>query len=195
MKYLKRFESFPGDNYELTVINKGIKSDSDGTVVEPTVHKEKGTLIYEPGWEKYLPEYLTINYKGVICKFKKGNIMLLNDLVQATWDRLPTNPWGSPDTLEFDFYFTKPNDTDVIKIDIDITYGDLVACEFSITPPNTVNVIQHTTWHSKFDPSNTVFALEDESLNEFISFLNRFPDLKLNRHDLRFLDKYDNWKE
>ena len=70
-----------------------------------------------------------------------------------------------------------------------------MACEFSIEQPNKVNVIQTTTYHSKFDPSNTVFALEDESLNKFINFLNRFDGIKVTRYELRFLDKYDNWSE
>ena len=68
-----------------------------------------------------------------------------------------------------------------------------MACEFSIESPNKVKVIQHTTYNSKFDRSNTVFALEDESLEEFVKFLNRFDDFKLTTHDLRFLDKHDNW--
>ncbi len=70
-----------------------------------------------------------------------------------------------------------------------------MGCEFSIEAPNKVKVIQHTTYHSKFDPSNTVFALQDESLNKFINFLNKFPGIKINRYDLRFLDKKDNYKE
>ena len=195
MRYLKTFESFPGDNYELTINNKGIVSDSDGSVFDPNSQKISGSIIYDTDWEKELPEKLTINYHGDNHSFKKGNIMLVDDLVEITYDSDPENPWGSPDTLEFDFYFVKDDATKNIRMDIDITYGDLMACEFSIEPPNKVNVIQHTSYNSKFDPSNTVFALEDESLDEFISFLNKFPRVKVTRHDLRFLDKYDNWKE
>jgi hypothetical protein len=195
MRYLKTFESFPGDNYELTINNKGIVSDSDGSVFDTNSQKISGSIIYDTDWEKELPEKLTINYHGANHSFKKGNIMLVDDLVEITYDSDPENPWGSPDTLEFDFYFVKDDATKNIRMDIDITYGDLMACEFSIEPPNKVNVIQHTSYNSKFDPSNTVFALEDESLDEFISFLNKFPRVKVTRHDLRFLDKYDNWKE
>ena len=195
MRYLKTFESFPGDNYELTINNKGIVSDSDGSVFDPNSQKISVNIIYDTDWEKYLPQNLTINNNGVKHSFKKGNVMLVDDLVEITYDSDPENPWGSPDTLEFDFYFVKDDATKNIRMDIDITYGDLMACEFSIEPPNKVNVIQHTSYNSKFDPSNTVFALEDESLDEFISFLNKFPGVKVTRHDLRFLDKYDNWKE
>lgn len=195
MRYLKTFESFPGDNYELTISNKGIVSDSDGSVFDPNSQKISGNIIYDTDWEKYLPQNLTINNNGVKHSFKKGNVMLVDDLVEITYDSDPENPWGSPDTLEFDFYFVKDDATKNIRMDIDITYGDLMACEFSIEPPSKVNIIQHTSYNSKFDPSNTVFALEDESLDEFISFLNKFPGVKVTRHDLRFLDKYDNWKE
>ena len=121
--------------------------------------------------------------------------MLIGDLVEITYESYPENQWGKPDCLEFDLYFAKDSLTDKIRTTIDITYGNLMACEFTIESPNKVNVIQNTTYHSKFDPSNTVFALEDRSLDEFIKFLNNFPGMKLTRNDLRFLDKYDNWKE
>jgi len=42
MRYLKTFESFPGDNYELTINNKGIVSDSDGSVFDPNSQKISG---------------------------------------------------------------------------------------------------------------------------------------------------------
>jgi hypothetical protein len=195
MKFIKKFESFPGDNYQVTIDNKGINTDADGSVIKPNDYKLKGDIIYDDKWKAYLPENMTINYKGEKYSFKKGNVMLVGDLVEITYDSQPEEQWGIPDTLEFDFYFVKDNNTDKIKINIDITYGDLMACEFSIEQPNKVNVIQHTTYNSKFDTSNTVFALEDKSIDEFINFLNKFDGFKLTRNDLRFLDKYDNWKE
>ncbi len=195
MKYIKKFESFPGDNYELTINNKGIISDSDGTVVDPSNQKISGSIIYDTKWENELPKEIIIIDNNQKYTFKKGNVMLVGDLVEITYDSHPAEQWGKPDTLEFDFYFVKDDESKKIRIDIDITYGDLMACEFSIESPNKVSVIQHTTYHSKFDNSNTVFAIEDKSLNEFIEFLNKFPGFKLNSNDLRFLDKHDNWKE
>lgn len=198
MKYLKKFENFPGDNFSLNVKSNGEKNITDGS----TFDADEGlpisanfNIMYTKDWEKYLPEKMTINYKGDLHSFRKGNIMLNGDLVEITYDALDNNTWGSPDTLEFDLYFAKNTHTDKIRMTVDITFGDLMACEFSIEPPNKVNVIEHTTYGSKFDPSNTVFALEDECLDEFIGFLNKFHGMKLTRHDLRFLDKYDNWKE
>jgi hypothetical protein len=110
------------------------------------------------------------------------------DMVQATYD---SNIWGFPSTLEFDFYFLKVNKD--FKIDIDITLGDAMVSEFSIEKPNKVNVIQYTSWRSKSDLSNTVFALEDKSLKSFVDFLNKFVGFDLSVDDFKFLDKYDNY--
>jgi hypothetical protein len=136
---------------------------------------------------------MTINYHGKEYSFKKGNIMLLDDMIEISYDS-NENADGSPDTLEFDLYFTKDNNTNKIRINVDITYGDLMACEFSLEAPNKINVLQYTSYHSKFDTSNTVFALTDKSLDEFIGFLNHFGKIKLTRDDMKFLDERDNYK-
>jgi hypothetical protein len=136
---------------------------------------------------------MTINYHGKEYSFKKGNIMLLDDMIEISYDSTE-NADGSPDTLEFDLYFTKDNNTNKIRINVDITYGDLMACEFSLEAPNKINVLQYTSYHSKFDPSNTVFALTDKSLDGFIGFLNHFGKIKLTRDDMKFLDERDNYK-
>ena len=60
--------------------------------------------------------------------------------------------------------------------------------------PNKVHVIEYTSWKSKTDPSNTVFALADKSLKEFVDFLNKFSGFELTVNDFKFLDKYDNFK-
>ena len=191
MKFLKKFNEMVDD------IESNIPMDSvysQTSVKQPFLKVNKG-ILYGTDWEKELPETMSINYHGEIHNFKKGNIMLLADLVEITYESYPENPWGKPDCLEFDMYFVKDNEINKQRIDIDITYGDLVACEFSIEAPNKINVIQHTTYNSKFDPSNTVFALTDKSLDEFIKFLNKFPKMEITRKDMRFLDQYDNWSE
>jgi hypothetical protein len=68
-----------------------------------------------------------------------------------------------------------------------------MVCEFSLEVPNKVSVIEYTSWRSKADPSNTVFALEDKSLLEFVNFLNKFTGFELKVSDFKFLDKYDNY--
>jgi hypothetical protein len=189
MKFLKRYNEMVGD------INSDLPKDSvynQHTLKEP-FKKNNDNIIYKSEWESELPDMMSINYHGRIYKFKKGNIMLIGDLVEITYDSYPGEIWGAPDTLEFDFYFAKDNDTNKLRINVDITYGDLMACEFSVEEPNKVNVIQYTSYDSKFDPSDTVFALSDESLNKFINFLNKFPGVKLNKEDMKFLDQYRNW--
>ena len=68
-----------------------------------------------------------------------------------------------------------------------------MCCEFSLEAPNKVSVIEYTSWRSKTDPSNTVFALEDKSLKEFVDFLNKFTGFYLEVSHFKFLDKYDNY--
>jgi len=140
--------------------------------------------IYDVNWQSFLPKTLTILKDGEHT-FKVGNIMKDSDMVQVTYvnERIE---WGVTDTLEFDFYFEKLNDK--IKMDIDITWGDLMASEFSITSPSKVDVIEYTSFHSKTDPSNTIFALEEQSLQEFVKFLNKFNGFKVDRNQFNFLD-------
>jgi hypothetical protein len=140
--------------------------------------------IYEVNWQSVLPKKLTILKDGKHT-FKVGNIMKDVDMIQVTYVNEKIE-WGVTDTLEFDFYFEKLNDK--IKMDIDITWGDLMASEFSITSPSKVDVIEYTSFHSKTDPSNTIFALEESSLQEFVKFLNKFNGFKVDRNQFNFLD-------
>jgi len=109
------------------------------------------------------------------------------------WFTYENHEWGFPDTLEFDFYFLKDVTKKNFKIDIDITLGDAMVCEFSLEVPNKVSVIQYTSLRSQTEPSNTVFALKDKSLQDFVNFLNKFTGFFLKMSDFKFLDKYDNY--
>jgi hypothetical protein len=152
--------------------------------------------VYDKAWEVFLPKQITV-IEGDASKpdsrhvFNKGNVMLNADMLQITYD----NPeWGIPDTLEIDIYLVKDVQSGNIRLDVDITYGDFVACEFSIDKKNRLKVIQYTSYGSKFDPSNTVFAFNNASLREFINFLNRFnTGVKLTLDDFKFLNKWDDW--
>ena len=150
--------------------------------------------IYNIDWHKIAPEYLTVIKDGRVTKFHCGNIMKHFDMVQVSYDTVPGEIWGVPDTLEFDIYFVKPGGKmdKSLRLDIDITYGDLMASEFSITTPNKVSVIQYTSYHSKFDPSNTVFALDEESLEKLIKFFNDFNGINVSREQFNFLDANPN---
>lgn len=147
--------------------------------------------VYNPDWEKLLPNTITVikGYSDGVKEHihKKGNVMMHSNMIQITYDN---DEYGYPDTLEFDVYFSRE---DGGKLDIDITWGDEVVSEFSIEPPNSVSVIQYTSYRSKFDTSNTVFALDDLSLLKLVTFLNKFEGIDIEVKDLNFLDKYDNY--
>lgn len=115
--------------------------------------------IYDVKWENILPKELVILKDGTHT-FKVGNIMKNSDMVQVSYINVK-NEWGVIDTLEFDFYFERLEDGS-LKMDIDITWGDEMASEFSITSPNKVDVIEYTSFNSKTDPSNTIFAIEEK---------------------------------
>jgi hypothetical protein len=151
---------------------------------------KEGPDIYHYDWKDHLPKEITINQRDVVRTFKLGNVMKHFDMVQVTYE---AHNYGQPDTLEFDFYFLKPVDKKHFKIDIDITLGDAMVCEFSLESPNKTRVIEYTSWKSKTDPSNSVFALEDKSLSDFISFLNLFEGFDFKVSDFKFLDKHDNY--
>lgn len=141
--------------------------------------------IYDPSWEKLLPTELSIIKDKDKYSFIKGNVMLHSDMLQITYS-IKESIFGFPDTLEIDIYFLKLDGK--IKMDIDITLGDEVVSEFSILPPNKISVIQDTSLGSKFDPSNTVFAFDKNSLQRFIDFLNKFNHgLNLNIENFKFL--------
>lgn len=138
--------------------------------------------IYQIDFHKVLPkEIIIIDDKNEI-KFKLGNVMKHSDMIQCTYD---SKIWGIPETLEFDIYFLKSND--VLKIDVDITLGNFMTSEFSIQPPDNVQVIEYTSYGSKIDPTNTVFAFTQKSLLDIVEFFNLFDDFDLSIDDFKFL--------
>ena len=63
-----------------------------------------------------------------------------------------------------------------------------------VESPSKVGVIEYTSFRSKTDPSNTVFALDDNSLQSFVDFLNRFDGFKLDISQFKFLDRLDDYQ-
>jgi hypothetical protein len=107
------------------------------------------------------------------------------DMVQIMYEPKDES-WGDPDDLEFDMYFVMDGN---IRVDIDITFGDLMVSEFSLESPNKVSVIEYTSYGSKFDPTNTVFAFTEESLQDLINFFNHVDNrFELTRDKFNFLD-------
>ena len=152
--------------------------------------KYKESIIYDADLKKFAPSKLSIiqngNYNCTI-----GNIMKNSDMLQITY--VSKSEFGEPDTLEIDLYFLKV--LNKIKIDVDITWGDKMVAEFSITPPNNVSLIEDTTYRSKFDKSpEDIFAFHNESLKKLVEFFNMLDkDINLTVDDFKFLDKYDDY--
>lgn len=212
MKYLKRFnEHYDFENFTMNDIEMVRELYEDGmtdpkqiaremdldvnTIIQilsnikpKTKLNENKISLYDKTWEKFLPEEITIlkGYTDGVKKhtYKKGNIMLDSDTVQITYEN---NEFGFPNTLEFDLYFVKVNSTGRIRLNVDITYGDEVACEFSIEG-NELKVIQYTSFGSKFDPSNTVFGFDEKSLTALVQYFNRFNGMNISREQFNFLD-------
>jgi len=150
---------------------------------------ESESTIYDVDWHGLLPREMVVLKDGEHT-FKIGNIMKHADMVQVTYEN-ENEEWGAPSTLEFDFYFSKKES---MRMDIDITWGDAMACEFYIESPSKVGVIEYTSFRSKTDPSNTIFALDDKSLKSFVDFLNRFDGFKLDVSQFKFLDRFDDYQ-
>ena len=95
--------------------------------------------------------------------------------------------------LEFDIHFVK-NDRG-IKLLVDITYGDHMACEFSIETPNKINIIHYSGVGAKYD-SETHWGFSDESIRDLVKFFNAFEHgISITEEDLSFLDeKYDSYQ-
>lgn len=143
--------------------------------------------IYDIDWKSILPKEMVVLKDGE-HSFKLGNVMKNADMVQVTYSN---NEWGFPSTLEFDFYFSE---NPKMRIDIDITWGEAMACEFYIESPSKVGVTEYTSFRSKTDTSNTIFALDNNSLKEFVDFLNKFDGFKLDVSQFKFLDQSDNYQ-
>jgi hypothetical protein len=175
--------------------------------------------IYNPDWEKLLPETFVVlkgQEHGIDkCIFKKSNVMLNADMIQISYSN---DEWMIPDTFEIDIYFVKDDtyskrddSTTIVKsgvldyskntgkvipnlrLTVDITFGDDMASEFTIDRVSGDKLLQDTTYGSKFDPTNTLFALDDDSLKKFVEFLNRFNHgVELTLDDFKFLQQNKN---
>lgn len=150
---------------------------------------EKVSYFDREGVKKLLPKQLEIITNNGEFKLVFNGITINDSLIQFSYYH---KVWGEPTTLQFDLYLTKVNDGDVsnsdtLKLDVDITYGDAMVSEFTITPPNDISVEHYTGKGSKYDPE-TFFGFTDESLNELIDFFNKFG-YSLKPDQFLFIDK------
>lgn len=157
-------------------------------------------------WAKMLPKQLTIiTLNGrFILKLTDDPSSFISiigpDQVQITYrhNTMEENNGdachdGEPDYLEFDLSLSKINDgTEAnaknLKIDVDITYGDAMVSEFSISQPNNVNVTYYTG-PGATNVKSSMFGFSHESLSELIKFFNRFG-FNLDVKSFKFIDEH-----
>ncbi len=142
-----------------------------------------------PDFEKYLPQKIEV-FKQTEGKemdriFSIGNIMRHANLTQIIYSA--DKPlFGHPDEMSIDIYYLQNGQT---KLEFDIIYGDIVSCEFSCQTPNKVDIIEYTSYGSKWDPTNTLFALSDDSIKAICDFINMVEGFSISEKDLYFLKK------
>lgn len=144
-------------------------------------------------YEKYLPKKLEV-YKGMNDKiihrsFNIGNIIRNANMTQIIY-QAEEILFGHPDEMSIDIYYYKNSK---LKLTFDIIYGDLIVSEFSCEPPDDIKVIEYTSYHSKFDPSNTVFALSDNTIQDLCNFINTIDGFKVLPRYFNFLNTKDDY--
>lgn len=149
--------------------------------------------LLQPDFEKYLPKKIKIikQISGEIVErqFNIGNIMRNSNMTQIIYTA--SEPlFGHPDEMSIDIYYYQ---THKIKLTIDVIYGDLMSSEFTLIPPSEVQVIQYTSYHSQFDPSNTVFAFSDKTIQDFCLFFNKIDGFRLTPENFKFLNRRDDF--
>lgn len=140
-----------------------------------------------------LPDHISIYSTNGSYKLKKDVITRETDILRASYSHNTMNDYdgadnydGEPDNLEFDMHFIGSGNT--LKIAVDISYGDSMVSEFTITNPNKVKVGHYTGINSDADP-DTHFGFEDDTLKDLCKFFNQFG-FKLVPKDFNFIDKY-----
>jgi len=151
----------------------------------------EGISIYQVDLKRMMPNQLTINQSGKEVTYKIGEITKNFDMIQCPY--VNEEIWGFAETLELDLYIDNNENDNEIKLSVDITLGDAMVSEFSLEAPNKVSIIQYTSYHSKTDQSNTVFAFTDNSLQDLIDFFNEFQGFRFSTSDFKFLDMRDDY--
>ena len=157
-------------------------------------------------WIKFLPKELTIitlngEFTLKLADDPSSFISVIGpDQIQITYcqNLMDDNDGDAvknsePDYLEFDLSFVKQNDgseanPDTLKMDVDITYGDSMVSEFSISKPDIVNVIHYTGPHCT-NVKKSMFGFKHESLKHLIGFFNRFG-FNLGVKSFKFIDQH-----
>ena len=188
MKYLSKYESF-------------LKKSKHIKMYESFVEKRISTFDQE--MKKLLPEEIHIENTYGKHTLKKKDVMLNGDLIQIVYyhdtasEKNDVSADGEPDYLCIDIHTLKQNDGteangENLRLNIDISYGDAMVFSFTIEAPNKVNP-HHYTGIGSMHEEDTKFHFEDKTLEELITFFNRFSDkYKLTKADFNFLDSDPN---
>lgn len=163
------------------------------------IFETDGTYMYNPIIEKNLPNMIKVvkgnpkNPEKLI--FKKSISRHIGPEVQIPYETMDKRAGRTaPDTFEIDIYWNYDENIGGLSINVEMNFGELTACQFRITPKNKVDVIRYTSLHSKDDTSNTIFAIDDESIKSLCNYFNSWDNsFNITPEDLKFMDSYDNY--
>lgn len=167
---------------------------------------ENKISIFDSKWINFAPKQLTIVTNNGEFSLKRSNkhdninypvdVSNIMNFISITYfqNTAKNNDVlfdGEPDQLEIDISFVKDNtgehaNPDSLRLNIDITYGDNMQYEFTIDKPNKVKVYHYTGKNSLYDPE-TFWGFDDNSLQELITFFNRFG-FKTTADNFKFID-------
>jgi len=164
---------------------------------------ERRISTFDQDIKMLLPKEIHIESTYGKHTLKKKDIMLNGDLIQIAYHhdtataKNDVSADGEPDFLCIDIHTLKENDGseangNKLRLNVDITYGDAVVFSFTIDEPNKVET-HHYTGIGSIHEEETKFHFEDDTLEELITFFNRFSDnYKLTKDDFKFLDSDPN---
>jgi hypothetical protein len=143
------------------------------------------------------PDEISIYTNNGSFKLKRGETTLEADVIRvdyyhSTFNNKNNNSLsdGEPDYVCFDVHIINSP----LKIITDISYGDSIVSQFTITK-NGIKIGNYNGIGSKLDPK-THFGFSDETIKELINFYHLLGDFKLKPSDFTFIDKYfDSYKE
>lgn len=93
---------------------------------------------------------------------------------------------GEPDYLGMDIHFIEEGE--MLKLNVDITYGDAMMFSFVLKPENEVKVGHYNGFGSKADPNYEFFFQEDSITDLLNLFQSLNSQLKSQRSNFNFLD-------
>lgn len=166
---------------------------------------ESKVSIFGREWIDLLPESLTIvtdNGEFELDKYGDYTYNLMNSVsfayTQNTMDEEGGDPLadGEPDALQFDIYMLKDNEGDernpsTLRLNIDMTYGDNMQCEFTIERDEqgrTTVATHHYNGKNSIYDKDTYFGFTKDSLAKLVEFFNRFG-FTATPEDFKFLDE------